>query len=231
MAVTLKNLRDRALDKCDIPATSAWIDTAMMTNEVNNALGELRDVISEYSSDFLFVTSLLTVTKNVATVALPSDFLSLRSLWLVYSNQRRKLTLMNSGDIDNTVYDNTLTTIPYRYRLQASTIWIWPYPMQAMQLEIQYDATFVDLAADGDALSVLIPKGWENFIVYHVCAYLRTKGELDPSEFMARKDQIKEEISKSLARRDSKSPKHGTDIRNRFRYTNRYWWPDPTALK
>ena len=231
MTVTLKNLRDRALDMCDIPSTSAWVDTTMMTNEANNAMGELRDVISENSDDFLFSTSAITVVKGVSTVPLPADFLSLRSAWIVYSNQRRKLSQMTGGDIDNTVYDNTLTTIPYRYKLLASQIKIWPYPMAAMQLEIEYDATFVDLAVDGDALSVLVPKGWENFIVYHLCAYLRTKAELDPGEFLMRKDQLKEVIAKSLSRRDSKEPKHGTDLRNRFRYTNRYWWPDPTAMK
>lgn len=118
----------------------------------------------------------LNIVASTATVALPTDFVSIRLLERNYSD--RTVPLKYNERYDETSYKTTAnSTGRYSYRIEGSNIVLEPTPQssETSGLKITYFYVPDELSADGNSPS--IPTLYHNILVESCCVQAKRKEE------------------------------------------------------
>lgn len=228
MAVTLGDLKTRALRLADVPADStsrsdAVIADAELTDIANEGLHELRDLLVESWEGYLSTDSTTTMSAGVNYTSLPSDFYKLEHLFMLDGNERRELDSWDFKDLSGSTNTDT-ADVPY-YRIRGDRIIWWPLPASTKTVEIWYVKQFAELVNDTDTLDSAIMPGWEKYIIAHMAEYILAKEERDMSAAVMMKEQTRQKITASASNRDASRPRHTPEVTGRYRRNYRYPYP------
>jgi hypothetical protein len=213
MTVLASDIIFRALDLLDIPQTSAWVNSTGVLAATNTGYRELYDLIISVNQDHFTkkATSLPTVA-GISTVALPSDFLRMRYIYVVNGGTRYPLSLLEFKDREN--LQTSDTGQPEKYRILGSLLLLDPTPNAIYQLEFWYIPNLTLFVATSIAMDSSIPEGWDNFITMHLAAYLANRKEEDPSYYLQEKANIGLRIKTMASHRDQAHPRTVIDVNN-----------------
>lgn len=178
---TLTTLRDEVRDLGDYNNSSKITD-AFLTRQINKALGEYADLLDERWEGYRDTTGTVSTVANVATVALPADFLKARAVDLLDGGRYyplRKLGIRSSYGYDAS------TGKPTGYMQVGANLELFSTPNAVYTIRLRYIPTATVLVSDSD--SITVPNGWEDFILH--TALLRID-EKEERPLQDRKDTI-----------------------------------------
>lgn len=122
----------------------------------------------------------LPTTANVSTLALPSDFEELISLFNISSNPAEELhPTIDEDEFDSLVSE---TGTPFWFRIVGSNIYLSPTPDSTYSIRLRYWKLPTDLSADGQSFSV--PEQW-CYLIELYCLYrsYASEGDVEMSNF------------------------------------------------
>lgn len=128
-------------------------------------------------------------------VALPADFQSLISVYLVTGTVRNRLTALSPVDRHNDLTISPLTGIPTSYELmdasstQPAQLRLWPAASSSYQLEVIYTPEPATLSADGDSWEY--SAGTLDIVVCHAALRILDRdGVPEPSQYTALQNRM-----------------------------------------
>lgn len=180
---------------------------AVITIEINAALGELYEVMDDACQGFFDTTGTLTTTANQEHVDLPADLWRLRGVDRLDSG--RYIELRQVGIFERNDFQSSAST-PVAYRTATGgtrgRLILYPTPSSAMTLRVVYVPTLTKLVADGDSFEFY--NGNEDYVVCRTLLSLDQREERPLGERQQELARIRDRIVRSLARRRSAEPQY-----------------------
>lgn len=211
---TVSDIISRALDFCDIPATSGWVDQTRLVDMANDGLSDMHYRMVLSHEDYLTELYETDVQAGEASIPLPSDFFKLSAIFLIESGTRFKLDRFNWRDHDGSSI-NVVVSRP-RYRVIGQHIRLFPPSMGNYRLEIWYIRQFRELSLT-EEIDQSLPHGWDCYVVGHIAEYLLQRKEADPTPAAKYKAEAWDMILASMPERDASGPKTAIDTSYRYR--------------
>ena len=201
-----------------------FVTDAEITTMVNESLSQLDGILIAQYSDYKLTSTILTASSTDGSITLPSDFLKLRGVDVQY----------NSSDPDGYIeiheysfqHRNRKPYLanapsgfgPYSvsYRLQGMKVMIAPVALATQwSYRIWYTPKFTSLSSGTDTLGAYMDvQYWHQYAIYDCCVKILAKQDLDPSTFMAQKEEAKQIIMQiSAPNRNAGEPKSVVDSR------------------
>jgi hypothetical protein len=164
--ITLAQLRTEVGYAADVVIGEDRYPNAMVNGWINQAIQHYQLLRREMgTSDEQRALLNTTASTSLGTsgfplnelVALPADFQSLISVYLVTGTVRNRLTALSPVDRHNDLTVSPLTGIPTSYDIvdatttQPAQLRLWPAASAAYQLEVIYTPEPTTLTADGDS--------------------------------------------------------------------------------
>lgn len=207
-SVTLKQLKERALDYADMTGTS-FPDPDRLNDYANASLSELHDMLaSSFGADYYWKSYTLDLSSGTESYALPDDFYKLTALYYTTSERRFKMERFNPIEIDG-------------YRTS---------PISGGSAEIWYVPAFKRLRTDKSVIEGVLPPGWEDFVAWDIAVRLLVREESDASAHMAERERQRARIIQMLTPRDEHIPDsigdyygRWMDTRHLLRFDERYF--------
>lgn len=198
-AVTLADLRARALDYADMTGSSFPV-VDRVRDYINAGLADVYDLLVNSYEDYFRESTEITMVANQEAYNLPSNFYKLLECYY----------LSGSG------------TGARRYAMQRyERKEIDGYhkgPMSGGTMELEFIPSMPKLVDEDDELSWDLPVMWEDYVALHAAVRLLIREESDPSALMAERDAIKTKIVDLAEPRDMNQG-HVQDMYNRWNRT------------
>jgi hypothetical protein len=185
MAVTLKELIDRALRFADHPKDGMdETEKATLIADINDGVRELwallvdaHQVYAEKKYDF-------TIVSGTEDYDLPADFLRAQKLWFMASGRRYKMKRYQIDEIDG-----------------------YPKPISGGQIELWYVPRVAKLKNSKDTLSAAIPEDYENYPAYvAACRLLALEEDEGLGAAAQERDRIRGLLINLAGERDEGDP-------------------------
>lgn len=209
--VTLLQLRERVRQRADMQ-TSLFVDDSELNGYINDSIAELYDLVRESNGEDYYTTSTPTVmylTSSVSVYALPSDFLSLKTIQLQNGSNWINMERTNLKMIGlNTNYAGH-----YQYRLASSSIIFDPTPSSTgTQFRMHYVPASPVLTSDTDVWDGF--NGWDDYVVVDAAIKCAIKGEDSiVSDLRIQKAALEARIRKMAPARDDANANSIIDVR------------------
>ncbi len=189
---------------------------------INSSLSELDDIMVTDYEDYRVSTFLSILAPNSNIIPLPPDFYKLRGVDFQLSNQspNKWITLFPFQLTERNKNRSGLTNVltPYRaslsYRVAGSSIVIMPQEQCTGTYQVWYTPTFKPLSNECSELSIQMnQQSWVEYAVVDCCIKILNKQNMDPSGFLAEKQQLLQRIRNAAKNRDSAGPKAMVNVR------------------
>lgn len=181
---------------------STVFTSAVITPWVNEAIGEYCDLLDEHFDGYRDTSGVANTIANVATVALPADFLKARAIDLLYSGSYTRLRRFQPG-AQTLGYDATKGR-PVGYLHVGTNLELFPTPDAVYTVRLRYVPSAPVLVADGDSIDV--PNGWEAMIVHSALLRCDQREERPTSERLAAIDRARARIMRAADNRNVAEP-------------------------
>jgi hypothetical protein len=214
LTVTLAEMRERARQRAHMENGGPLDDSEWDAN-INAHIRELHRLLTQaHGAEYFKKSTTLTTAANVKTVALPSDFYKLLSVWWNDgSGVPRRLRRATEEEIERQTSGQGWT--PWargmrteeddwpKYALRAGYLEFIPTPTAVQSLIFNYTAPPTLLVNDGDTLDGY--NGFEEYPIWMAAADAIAKEEGDPSYAAGRAMQIANDI-RTVSERDQAEP-------------------------
>lgn len=221
--ITLSEIRTAVLDRCDM-TNSEFPDTTQVDRYINNAIGELYDLLVNIFEDYLYTTTEITVKSSTESYSLPNNFYKLMKMFYKSGDYRKQLKRFNLADLSDEIYQTSNAVSDnrhLRYRLMGNKLIFHPIPSGSSTVEVWYipEPTMFDHNGDdGVTIGFNVPTQWEEFLFVTAAISLLDREESDSSALRSTKAEIRQRIVTSAHNRDSGEPDTVQDVRRRFGY-------------
>lgn len=207
--VTRSDIRSKIRLKADRPSTVRPTN-ANLDDLIDGAWTHLWDLLVEAEPERYVKQADITVTASTRSYNLPSDFKVCMGVAVQDNDMPDGYSILERYNWDER-YDYTYAQQKEwtRYHIQYGRIWFHPTPSWSGTVRIEY----VPYAEEwDDSTNIDTVNGWDEWIVYQVCADLLGLDKEDPSYFLAKKQEVENRILKSVAL-DVGKPKTVVDYR------------------
>lgn len=230
LAVSLSTLREKIRERYDLPtfSTTSFVTTSLINEMTNEAVESLYMILMESRPDeYCTYEETISVSANATTfdtsTLTAASFVDMRRLyWLRSANDP---VVVEAGTIDDFHQRSEAATswdLRPKYYLMRDLLYWLPVPNAARSLRIVYVGLPTALAADGD--TVKLQPGWDQWLVYDVCAKIALKEEGDPSTWIALRDRVglpaQRERNKGVAKGDARQARDRRGARTTSRWRN-----------
>jgi len=219
LLVTLAAMRERAKQRAHME-NGGPLDDQEWDDNINAHIRELHRLLTQaFGAEYFKKSAALTTTANVKTIALPSDFYVLISVWWDDgSGTPKRIRRGTEEEMERQLQGQGWT--PWargmridddlwpKYGLRAGFLEFVPTPTSAYSLIFNYAAPPTTLVADGDTLDGY--NGFEEYPVWMAAADAIAKEEGDASYQLGRAQAIANDIL-TVAERDQSEPLHSQD--------------------
>lgn len=206
-SVTLAQMIASVRRRANILSQTGFIDDAELTEELNYALSELYDMLVGVGGQPWFRSS---VTFNTIagtdvydlTVKAP-DFYKLQSISVDFGGgiiRDARPFMESERNMYRYPLSGWLYQYPVLYRMQGKSLTFIPIPNAVFPITMNYYPTFTKLVNSGDTFDGV--NGWEEYAIWLVTAYCKSKGDEDANYAMARANQLRDRIQSLAASRD-----------------------------
>lgn len=221
LTVALSVLREKVRQRYDLEpfSTTTFVSTALVNEMINEAVESLYALMAEARSDeYMTFEETITASSGVASLSLSTltsaTFVDLRRVyWLESTNEPVEL---ESGTIEDFYQRSEVAEgwdeYTRHYLLRDQLYWL-PIPNATQTLRIVYVGMPAALSADGDTVS--LQPGWDQFIVYDVCAKIAAKEESDVATWLALRDRIALDVRGQRERNKGGAKGAGRQARDR----------------
>ena len=219
MQILVQTIVDSAIDLADM-RNSQFIDQTGQagTELIRYANMAYKDLYQQIilSKEFYFTTTYnFSITNNVSSYPLPSDFYKFDDVDLALDNSGRFLTLQPFMFKERNKFRSglALTIAPYgqifKYMVVGNTIQFIPLPSQVSNIQMWYTPEPKVIGSFSDTLS--LPIGSDEYMsLYMACAML-AKEESDTSQLNAKRLEVLDQLKNSLKDRDQGSASYIVD--------------------
>ncbi len=159
------------------PTSSFWSDEEL-GNYANDAVAQYFQVVNNEAEGQFDTTANLDVVSGVETVALPSDFFEIRSLYAVQGNQNVMLPYRNNlTEGYGTTGTNNAQSYAPDYYFRGSSLVLRPIPQfsQAGFLLMEYTQFPQTMITGGDTLTSGISPTFKELVVKYMCYQAKLK--------------------------------------------------------
>ena len=208
--LTLANIRASVLDRADMTDSSFPV-TARVTEVINNALGELYDIITTCFETYHYKTGDISVVSGTQSYSLPTDLYKIIRVYFKDSAGHLERPLIEC-DLDNLCLQSTdslATTAEVknlRYKIAGDKIWFSPMPSGSGTVQIWYVPEFTKLSAESDTMPFKMPVHWEEFIYVAAAIPLLDREESDSGALRATKAELEGKIRAAVQVRNVSGP-------------------------
>lgn len=206
-SITLANLRQEIVDWCDIPANTAstHVTTSMLTRWINQAIQRLTGIlVSLHGEDYYTAVTTLSTSAGVATVALPTRCMRIKSVLWVESSDRivplDRISYDEFRDGGSSPTDPDSWDGPPKYMLVGQSISFVPVPNAVYSLRLVYVQSLADLSADGDTWEYGL--GWDEWVIADVCSKVARRKDRDVAPFQLARADAERLVRESATGRD-----------------------------
>lgn len=184
---------------------SADLTATVLNGFINDAIEEAWDLMVQRWEDYYTKAAALTYTANAAAIALPSDYLKLRKLWILQSGTEYSKLLPGTLDAAHRYTSTTLSGKAYRYREDATGLLLMPVPAQAETLKLFYIPQAIQLVNDADVITFEVPM-LARLVLAIAWRECLDRQELDPSPAIAKVEELTSKCRTSAEARDADQP-------------------------
>ena len=213
--VTLAQLKQATRERSDM-VNSNFISESELTQYINQAYGELYDlIVSRFEDEYIYEYD-FTVSGSATSVPLPSDFYKLKGLdyQLDASGDRWESVSKFNFEQRNSYYSQSAAyvgTCGKYYRIVGGNISLKPNNNASGTYKLWYIPTYRKLVTESDTLSGV--NGWEDYIIITASIDMLDKQESDTSTLRAQKKAIIDRIATMAANRDVGGIEYVTDVK------------------
>ena len=214
---TLAQLKVRALEQADL-TNSLFVASARLTEWINDALGELHDIIVTSYEDYIRSTATITLVSGTQSYDLPADLYKLLKVWMLSGNDRYIMRRANIEDFEVKYERRMMPSVlgpQLLYAIMGTKFLLDRAPSSSGSVELWYVPQFVPITDEAGVIHASIQPGWEAFVIYDVAARCLVKEESDPAAVLALRDAVRKRIVDSAPSRDAGEPRHVTDVYSR----------------
>lgn len=219
MQISVQTITDSAIDLADM-RNSQFIDqeSAAGSELIRYANMAYKDLYQQIilSKEFYFTTTYdFTITNNVSSYALPTDFYKLDGVDLALDNSGRFLTLTPFMFKERNKFRSglALTIAPYgqifKYMIVGNNIQFIPLPSQTSNIQMWYTPEPVTIASLADTL--FLPIGGDEYMSLYIACAMLAKEESDTSQLNAKRLEVLDQLKNSLKDRDQGSASYIVD--------------------
>lgn len=213
-AVTFADLKEDVREQADLPAfaASSFVSTSLVERWLNKATRQFIGLVMEAKGDeWNAAEDTTTTVPGTGAYPLPADLYQLR---YIASLDNGNYAPMYPATQEATIYgrSNDLAPTPKvpDYRIVGGQLVLVPTPQQVFDVVVYYASTKIMFNTGGTPISTMTADtdyidgvlGWEDWIVYDVCARIMSKQDEDPSRFQTLKAEIENRIEDQKFRRD-----------------------------
>lgn len=198
---TLEKMRARVLFLGDFPNSRKFLP-AIVDEEINNAIEDTWDVLIDSRPEYYVLEQTpapVTVAGN-DTVALAPTLLHLRKAEIFDGSRWRKLKVINLAESHRVRIGSGR---PIRYRIQGSSLKLYPLPDSAYQMRIYYTPSFVDLVADTDTFDGI--NGFEEHAIVGAIYKLKMREQMPSNEWLQELQRLETKM-RAAAKLDTGEP-------------------------
>ncbi len=206
---TLADLINSVRLRTDTVKNIGFLPDAELIGYVNESLGELDDVLVGTSEDYKLTAATLAVVSPATSFTLPLDFLKARGVdqriggeWgTVYPYQFQERNQSN-------LIRSSVLVAPVRYRIQDTKCELSPEQYAAGSYRLWYVPRFAPLVALDDELPwYMDSQSWSQYAIADVGAKVTMKQDMDASQWLATKGELRQRILSAASNRDQGPPK------------------------
>lgn len=208
-----------------------FIQDSEITAYINNSLGGLDDLLIMTYDDYKVTNYIAFLQDGYNLIPLPPDFQKLRAVDYNPQNLQPNANgwyTLNSFQMPernrfNNAVQNVISPwgkVTLSYRVMGNNIMIAPQDEASGYYQIWYTPKFAMLVNTTDPLPMYMDtQGWIEFAVVDTCIKIFNKDNLDPSGFMAERQELKDRILSAAKNRDAAGPKRVANVR----FMNDFW--------
>lgn len=204
---TLAQLRAMLLRRAGFSAsgTSVSLDADTLNDILNDAVFEGWDVIVNKWLDYYTGSTIVAVTADEDTYALPADFYKLRVVWMAEGERYTRLKPASLDDAHKYTGQSVGARGDYRYRITNRNLVMMPLPSSAESLRVFYVPHKTVMVNDADTLTLEVPIelkyilaiGWRDILELQ---------NLDPSPAIAKMQQYEAKLRTAADSLDAGEP-------------------------
>jgi len=220
---TIQDLITYTRQRANIEDNQFCTDDELITY-INRSLAELDDCLITRYEDYKITTYLATLTNGDYIIPLPPDFLKVRAIDYspsVPPNGNGWYTINQYQLPERNRYNNSIQNIASPWgkvtlssRVMGDSIYMAPQDEAGGEYQIWYTPKYQWLPLATDALPYYMDtQAWSEFAVVSSCVKIMNKMVLDPSGFMAEKQEQKDRVISAAKNRDSSGPKRVANVR------------------
>jgi hypothetical protein len=206
-SVTLAQMIAMVRRRANIVSQTGFIDDAELTDELNEALADLYDMLVGVGGQPWFRNSVTfsTVANTDAydlTVKAP-DFYKLQSIDIDFGGgifRTARPFMEEERNLFKYPLSGWIYQLPVLYRLQGKNLTFIPSPAGVYSVTVNYYPVFTKLVNVGDTFDGI--NGFESYAIWTVVGFCKQKGDEDASFAMQRAAQKREQILAMAASRD-----------------------------
>ena len=182
--------------------TSVSLTAAVLNEFINDSYQETYDILVSRWADYFTKTGTnQTMTANVGSYAVPSDFYKLRKVELANGDRWTKL-LPHDLDVTHLYYT---TGTPRRYREQERNIVFSPAPATVETYRLWYIPIRTPLVLDADTITFDVPAEYKLILTIAWRDALDAQ-DLDPSPAIAKIQELTPMLRSAADSRDAAEP-------------------------
>lgn len=205
-SISLTTLISRVRQRGNYENSARFTD-AYLTDQINEALGELFELMSDIHEGYWDITTTLTTTANQAYVNLPVDFWRLHALDVLDGSIYRD---MQQVSIQERNRFQSSTGMPVAYRIAAGSTrgaaYLYPTPGAAYTLRLIYEPSKAPLVNGTDAIEDY--NGWADYVVTGALLRCDEREQRPLGERMAKLETVKKRIIAGASKRRSAEPEY-----------------------
>jgi len=221
-STTLQNLITQVRQRTGME-NSQYVTDAELTTYINSSLAEMDDLLISRYEDYKMAFQTYTITTPLDgynNFPLPSDFLKLRGVERQMDGDPNHWMTLTRFSFQSRNRDSYPTIrqqygrLYLNYRIEGRNVVIIPAANSAATYRIAYVPQYVMLVNTTDTLQPYMDtQAWCEYAVVDTAIKVYNKQNMDPSVFMAQKEQLKQRILSMAANLDAGMPKKTANTR------------------
>jgi hypothetical protein len=208
-AITLATVRGR-VQQLGNYENSARFTTAFLNDQINEALFELYELLSNVHEGYFDIETTLSTVASTVGVSLPADFWRLKGVDVRLSANDRWYPLRQISAAERNRYQWQTTGCPRAFRETAGgtrgQLTLYPTPDAVYTLRILYEPTRTALSGDSDSFEDW--NGWADYVVHGALLRCDIREQRPLGDRQAVLAAIKDRIAKGATERRSSEPEY-----------------------
>ena len=184
------------------------ITDAIILDVLNEAIAEVWDLLIQRWADYYATVGTLSYTTAAEAIALPTTFYKLRKLERLISGTINtadaQYERMYPIDLEASHRYARGATRHYRYRIQAASIYLVPWPSESGSIRITYIPYATELATDADTFDGI--NGYETLVLATAQRVLLMRQELSTSDVDNEIARLTARVRTAADSRDASEP-------------------------